>query len=76
MTTERRYTCNLCRCALQDANAPEASFARKGVGVEFRGDRVIFRLLSGAENHLCNECVEAVWAERDGQKGKADYEKA
>ncbi len=67
MSTRRQFTCNLCGCGLSEFGNNEASFARHGVGIFFDSG-LRFRLLTDAENHLCNECLEGVWKARQEQK--------
>lgn len=73
MSVERRYECNLCRCRLTEGDAPDPTLVRKGVGIHFDADAVVFKLMRDTENHLCNACVEEIWAARQAQKTPREF---
>ena len=65
MTTERSYTCNLCRGRIAPTGQPERGMAG-GNGVVFGGshvpDQPIFKftIVQSAENHLCESCISCI----------------
>ena len=60
MTVRRKFSCNLCFESLLESGD-------NGIGIVFQNGKIRFKLIQDAENHLCNHCVEGVWAERQFQ---------
>lgn len=51
MTTKRTFECNVCHSPIFDA---------RGRGFSFGSDRVEWKALFQAENHICNHCIKAL----------------
>lgn len=64
MTTERRYTCNLCHSRMVERADGRGDI--EGTGVIFGGshapDQPLFKFVrvQDAENHLCGPCIASV----------------
>ncbi len=60
MTTDRRYTCNLCRDQI-DPNSPPQRGLVDGTGIHFAGSAqgapFKFVPVRDAENHICGSCI-------------------
>jgi len=53
MSCKRRYTCDLCRDEIADAQG--------GIGLKWSvGNKIRHVYLPDAETHLCNRCLEAL----------------
>lgn len=70
MTARHTYTCNLCHGAIDDANA--SNTGKHGVGVHFGHlpRAITFKLVSDANNHICDDCIEGIIGERDRLGGR------
>jgi hypothetical protein len=57
MTTVRSYQCNLCRTTIRDVGVGSL-----GRGFTFGHGRLEWNTVSQCENHLCDNCVNALQA--------------
>lgn len=59
MSTQRSYTCNLCRASIRDIDGT-ASPARRGIGIKWGaglGEEMERKECFEAETHLCMTCL-------------------
>lgn len=70
MTARHTYTCNLCHSSITDADA--SNLGKRGVGI-YHGviaRSITFKLLSDANNHICEDCIDGIIGERNRLGGR------
>ena len=62
MVTTRLYSCNLCRHSISEYGFNGRG---RGVGIYFvscaDGDKIDIKHIRDAENHVCGECIDALF---------------